>query len=135
MDLTLQSYLNEAVFSAGRGPGATFVSYLQSDDSKERAAEAEEASSSTASNDKSDFVSTGKGSFISYIDDDSDSDEFSVGLVVDTVVVCFQNSFGQKMSAHYGVVVSVCEARFSLIKSTPVQFSVIPNSGTAGHFA
>ena len=87
MYLTLQSYLNEAVFSAGRGQEATFVSYLQRDDSKE------EEESSTSSREKPDFRSTshdksgfggfptGKGSFISYIDDESDSDEFSVGSV------------------------------------------------------
>ncbi len=91
MDLTLQSYLNEAVFSSGRGQEATFVSYLQRDDPAKEILDDESSSkqSSSSANEKSDpedFVSLKhKGSFISYIDDDSDTDpnfdEYSVGSV------------------------------------------------------
>ena len=128
MDLTLQSYLNEAVFSSGRGQDATFVSYLQRDSNKfseknsdrnsakfssksqSKDKETGNESSSPANgksdqlefdrkkyaefdrkkyaedfdrkNDGEDFLR--KSSFISYIDDDSDTDgnfdEYSVGL-------------------------------------------------------
>jgi hypothetical protein len=125
MDLTLQSYLNEAVFSSGRGQEATFVSYLQKDSSKfsdKNSAKFSTKSlrrdketgkeSSSPSNGKSeqqefdrkkyaefdrkkyteDFDRRNEGeeflrksSFISYIDDDSDTDgnfdDYSVGSV------------------------------------------------------
>jgi len=116
MDLTLQSYLNEAVFSAGRGQEATFVSYLQRDASKEQLEEDSSTSShekpdfetsrdksdfETASRDKSEsgFGLTGKGSFISYIDDESDSDEFSVGSVLwrDDVIGTIKLSLGKTL--------------------------------------
>jgi hypothetical protein len=92
MDLTLQSYLNEAVFSSGRGQEATFVSYLQRDVPAKEILDDEASSkqsSSSSANEKSDpedVVSLQhKSSFISYIDDDSDTDpnfdEYSVGSV------------------------------------------------------
>jgi hypothetical protein len=89
MDLTLQSYFNEAVFSAGRGPEATFVSYLERDSSKEAleactpkpptqqlgsSASEKSVDVQLAGSDPEECVLTAKGSFISYIDDDSDAD-------------------------------------------------------------
>ena len=91
MDLTLQSYLNEAVFSSGRGQEATFVSYLQRDDPAGKDIIDDESSSKqSSSNEKSDpedlLSLQNKSSFISYIDDDSDTDpnfdEYSVGSVL-----------------------------------------------------
>ena len=125
MDLTLQSYLNEAVFSSGRGQEATFVSYLQKDSTKFSDKDSAKFSTKSSTRDKEtgnessspangkseqlefdrkkyadfdrkkyaeDFDRKNEGdeflrksSFISYIDDDSDTDghfdEYSVGLV------------------------------------------------------
>ena len=92
MDLTLQSYLNEAVFSAGRGPEATFVSYLQTDHGTGNKNENAE-DSSTSSQDRDPhpgLLQPGKGSFISYIDDDdeeSDSDDVSVWSVLNETTI------------------------------------------------
>ena len=108
MDLTLQSYLNEAVFSAGRGPEATFVSYLQTDpDSGNKNENAEDSSTSSQDRDHPGLLQPGKGSFISYIDDDdeSDSDDVSVwSVLIETPIEGFSRSFRIYAIKFYGPI-------------------------------